>query len=209
MPTLPDCGVVDAGVEPEEVVFDPACQPLRADERPRDGAIFLTRPAGLHVENGVAHVDFLSREGLVYLRLRIGLDDGVVAMTDSGPLTPERTWGEMCAITPDGAYEVRALSRDLAEDGPWGFPSGPIVRVLRRSDGAEVLSFGEVLPLASNDWRFTWLWLTPEFATNPACCPATACTIRPCGVFERPPDGCRWLEVTSPHDGLCHAVSVY
>jgi hypothetical protein len=172
------------------------------------------RPIRLSVQGGVAHADFTEYAacGGGSARFRIGLEDGVIAVTDCGDSMLERGLGEtaLCRVVPELDLEVRALSRG---DHPTETRlAGPLLRVIRHSTGEVVFTFGDEFyfdPVNLRPVEQGSVFLAPE-QSDSACCPSgTGCRLARCRTSQIAADGCRWIEVVSPADGFCHARQVF
>jgi hypothetical protein len=170
------------------------------------------RPLHLEIAGSVARVDFLglgAASGCGSLvRFRVGLDDGVVAVTDHACVHTQVTRWALCRADSAQDVEVHALGRGRA--GPSGPLAGPLLRAVRSSTGEVLFTFGEALiPWDTGTGNIVRdaVFVAPERASG-ECCPGDECEAAPCDPDVAPPDGCRWESRVSSADGFCHAVSV-
>ena len=212
-PSVPSCPIdagTDAAPRPD---VDPDCLGLT----PQDlagwpGEIETLYPRHLSIDGRVAHADFLglgaASDCVSLVRFRIGLDDGVVTLTDHACVEPRWTQPALCRVDLDADLEVHALARGhLASTGSL---AGSLIRVVRHSTGETLFTFGQgVVPYTvgafdTGTFKRDRVFLAPERASDPRCCPTDACVVMPCG-YDEPYAGCRWTDEVSTADGFCHA----
>ena len=208
-----DCDVarMDAAPPPPPPLLpvDPRCRPLSALELRRTGEEGGYLVVGLALIDGVAIADFSGVSTRV--RLRIGLEDAVVALTDFAAISEQHSYPLLCAIDDARDMEVRLLRRGYDDTSGTRRLAGPAVRVLRHSSGEELMTF-DALPAGlgfEREYGRGLVCLAPERARDDRCCPDGACTVDRCGQDWALVDGCRWEDIVSPLDGFCHARVVF
>lgn len=206
---------VDAGTDAALVPdVDPGCRHLTPEDlvhRPVESEPL--RAVHLSIQGAVAHADFVgyfaASECESLVRFRIGLDDGVVTLTDHACVDDEierlARWA-LCRVDPGADLEVHALGRGVVPPDHW--LAGPLIRVVRHSTGEILFTFGQGMVKwdgwPAGTFERDHVFLAPERASAPRCCPTDSCIVTTCGYDELYP-GCRWTNEISTTDGFCYA----